>query len=936
MDVPPRSSNGRPAACRMPRFATVCCSLLLAIASPPASEAASKAVPPDRLAEHFAVPPDSARPWVRWWWFGNAVQADELRREIGAMHEGGFGGFEVQPVYPLSLDDLPRDIRNQRYLSMPFLDALHTAASVAHQQGLGYSVTLGSGWPFGGPHTQIDEASASVQMTRIEVAAQASRARLPALAAGESWLAMFIVPETPNTDPAGPASFQRLKLPAGRGEQIDLQSSSQRRTLLAFRMSRTGQQVKRAGIGGEGFVLDHFNRRAVQDHLSAVGDPLLAALGDLPPDSVFSDSLEVYGADWTQDLPEQFLRRRGYDLLDHLPALFLGDARTTAGLRHDWGQTLTELVNERYLDTVRQWAHQHGTLFRSQTYGFPSVDLSSSDRADVIEGEDNHWRRFSTLRWASSASHLYGHPITSVEAWTWLHSPPFAASPLDMKVEADRLFLQGANAFVAHGWPYSPPGVAEPGWTFYAAGAFNDHNPWWNAMPAVTTYVQRLSGLLRQGAPVNDVAIYVPTDDAWSRTRPGHASVSAEVGYQITPSLTTQLLDAGYGFDYVDDAALAGEGLYRRGYRVLVLPDVQTISPDAYARIAAFAADGGAIAAVDHPPQQAAGWKATTADDNRVHALDERIFGSGSHRAAVVAVGELGKALQGWLRPDLSVDPGQVMPGFVHRRIDARDVYFVVNFEPQPFDAEIHFRDDDQGARQAWSTEDGQRCELAQTVPHVHLAPYQSRIFVFGSDLPPAPACRQEPAQVLATLAAPWQRRLGAAGTAQSVTLPDDWARQADSRHFSGIGDYEYSLSVALSWLDGAPLWLDFGQGQALPHDSHQRGIRAWISMPVNVAARVYINGRAAGTLWAPPWRLRIDGLLHAGNNRIEVRVGNLALNALSDMPAPDDRLLEARYGQRFEAQDRDRIQPQAAGLDGPVTLLRQASDESPIGDESH
>lgn len=83
------------------------------------------------------------------------------------------------------------------------------------------------------------------------------------------------------------------------------------------------------------------------------------------------------------------------------------------------------------------------------------------------------WRQFSDTRWAASAGHLYGKPVISSETWTWLHSPAFRATPLDMKAEADLHFLQGINQLVGHGWPYSPKSAGEPGWRMYAAGAFN-------------------------------------------------------------------------------------------------------------------------------------------------------------------------------------------------------------------------------------------------------------------------------------------------------------------------------------------------------------------------------------------------------------------------------------------------------------------------------
>ena len=120
-------------------------------------------------------------------------------------------------------------------------------------------------------------------------------------------------------------------------------------------------------------------------------------------------------------------------------------------------------------------------------------------------------------RWASSANHLYKRAITSSETWTWLHSPVFRATPLDLKAEADLHFLEGVNQIIGHGWPYSPPEAGEPGWHFYAAAALNPHNPWWIVMPDIAAYLQRVSFLLRQGEPVTDVAIYLPTDDAYAQ-----------------------------------------------------------------------------------------------------------------------------------------------------------------------------------------------------------------------------------------------------------------------------------------------------------------------------------------------------------------------------------------------------------------------------------
>ena len=166
------------------------------------------------LRQAFEHPPDDARIMVRWWWFGPSQTKAEIEREMRQMKAAGIGGFEVQPVYPLSLEN------NYAYLSPEFLDALRFAAATAKDLGLRMDVTLGSGWPFGGPHVPITQA--------------AGRLRI---------------------DPLSP--------PPEDGDTPIANLND-----LFFTSSRTRQMVKRAASGAEGFVLDHYDRSAVDAHLA--------------------------------------------------------------------------------------------------------------------------------------------------------------------------------------------------------------------------------------------------------------------------------------------------------------------------------------------------------------------------------------------------------------------------------------------------------------------------------------------------------------------------------------------------------------------------------------------------------------------------------------------------------------------------------------------
>ena len=83
----------------------------------------------------------------------------------------------------------------------------------------------------------------------------------------------------------------------------------------------------------------------------------MKAFGKNPPHAIFSDSLEVERSDWTGDFLQEFQKRRGYDLTPYLPALAGDIGEKTMAIRHDWGQTLTELANENYLTPLREWAN---------------------------------------------------------------------------------------------------------------------------------------------------------------------------------------------------------------------------------------------------------------------------------------------------------------------------------------------------------------------------------------------------------------------------------------------------------------------------------------------------------------------------------------------------------------------------------------------------
>ena len=95
-----------------------------------------------------------------------------------------------------------------------------------------------------------------------------------------------------------------------------------------------------------------------------------------------------------------------------LPFLEYDVGERSETLRRDFGRTLTELFQERFLAPMREWAAKNSVLFRIQNYGEPPASLASSRHADLIDGEGWNFLTLTSSRWASSASHLFGKPVT--------------------------------------------------------------------------------------------------------------------------------------------------------------------------------------------------------------------------------------------------------------------------------------------------------------------------------------------------------------------------------------------------------------------------------------------------------------------------------------------------------------------------------------------
>jgi hypothetical protein len=730
-------------------------------------------------AASIKSPPSSFRMTAWWLWFGPAVTRQEVLRELTQMRRAGIGGVTIYPCYPLQVDDPALGIRNLRFLSPEYLKVYRYAVHAAKVLGMTVDVTGGSGWPFGGPSVSLDEASHALRIEKHELLA-GGPAQVAALKPGEKLLSVFLT-ATGARDSRDVTAFctpeGTLSLPGGAGGQV-----------VAVIATPVGMHVKRPAWGGEGYVLNHLSAPALRHYQESVLDKLVAGVPRGGLRAVFADSMEAYGTDWTAELPDEFERRRGYDVRPLYPLLFDDANPRSADLRFDYWETVADLFVDGFVRPFHQWAMSRGVKSEIQAYGVPAVPQRSYAEIDLPSAEQYDWKNFTEGRWASSAAHFYGKKRVVAEYATWAGIPNrFTDTLSDLKLAADLQFLTGMTELAASTLPYSPPSAGVPGWQDYAGAAFGLNQTWWPFLPRLTAYIQRASYVLEQGKPVSDVLLYLPVEDAESvapmgslhtvfRVRDRLAEAKEEIPeFGLKNALASQspllatILAHGYTFDGISGDILEASGTESNGrmivgdgsYSTVILPRLEGMRLGAARRIAEFVRAGGTAIAVGSVPRRVYGGTEPAKNSEELHAVMAEIFGnpSGTFSQHPVGAGagifvasenELPQALLQAQSPDLMLRQPDPDLGFVHRRAaisprENADYYFMVNtsLEQKNFPASFLAG---RRAPQLWNLEDGAaarpahyRFEGDRTVVDLHLGPRRSLVVYFGASHAPPP-----------------------------------------------------------------------------------------------------------------------------------------------------------------------------------------------------
>ena len=889
------------------------------------------------VAQSWPTVTREAKPGTRWWWLGSAVDKKNLQWTMRQYGEHGIGAVEITPLYGVQGNQQTSDKftpgKNIDYLSDRWMDMLRFTQSQGELQDIEIDMATGTGWPFGGPWVPLEESACKVvwkqatfrndknspiigyDMSPSEKDAKYCRLlKVMAYPMGDDYKKIRSVKKMPKQERlAWRLDFLRNHI--GRGIDITHYIKDGKLTIkspkkimgshaevVAIYVRYGVMKVKRAAPGGEGLVIDHFDKKAVANYLKHIEDAFERT--NTPyPHTFFNDSYEVSEATWTPTLFQEFEKRRGYKLEEKFYQLITGVPEIVS----DYRETLSELLLENFTEQWTAWAHKHGAITRNQAHGSPAnlIDCYAAVDIPEIEGfglsefgikglrtDPGMTRKndsdYSMFKYAPSAAHICGKPYTSSETFTWL-TEHFRTSLSQLKPDLDLMFCAGVNHMFFHGTCYSPQDDPWPGWKFYASIDMSPTNSIWRDAPYFMKYVERCQSFLQWGQPDNDFLVLLPVRDMWKKnTNKLLMQFSIHAMGKLAPEFIKTILDidrAGFDCDYISekllmDVRFQNGMLVTKGgtrYKGLIIPGSGNIPNTVKAHIEKLRSQGARI----------------------FYNVDS-------------------KALSQAARPETFKTANGLKA--IRRKNPTGYHYFIANLTPEDIDIETPLAVDFKSA--AWFNPLNGEIIPAKMTPkgiRISLRCGESMILqtwnnkVNGLDNTVHPMTKKKSVINDIVLEGPWR-----------LSFIDEMPKV----------NRKFYLDKLKTWekLDDDSVRITMGTGVYtisfwLPNKETIKGKWQIDLGDVRESARVYINGQFIGCAWSVPFTLDFKDVLKPGDNTVRIEVTNLPANRIRDL---DRRGVKWRKMEEINVVDinykkttYENWEPVPSGLNSKVRLIK-------------
>ena len=924
-----------------------------------------------QLSENSFQQPSSAygiRCW--WWWLNGNVTKQSITRDLEAMKEKGFSGASIVDAGGQDQRGNGNVPEGPLFGSPAWQELFRHAVKEAKRLGLELSLNIQSGWNLGAPDVQPQEAAKHLSWSETVVSGNGVHT-LPLPKAVHGFYKDIAVLAFPLGDTTGIKPIHQLRLKAAFDEagssapdtrylleedttDNDRIHADHRKVIDISRfMDSTGRLSWRAPAGKwvvlrmgytlngadistssgkwKGLVIDHMSRRHFTRYWDTHVKPLLESIG---PDAgttlryLQTDSWELGGINWTEDFMQEFRRRRGYDLRPFLPVVAgkIIDSRDVSNrFLADLRKTISDCIADNHYKVFQEKAAAYGMGLQAESGGphaGPFDALKNLGHSEIMMGE--FWspsphrprpeNRFF-VKQAASAAHIYDKKLVGAEAFTTIGRHWDDIIWEHMKPSFDHEICAGLNLTILHTFTSSPAEMGIPGQEYFAGTHINPNVTWWKYADAFFRYMARTQYMMQEGRFVADVLYY------YGDHIPNIVRRKEDDPAGVLP---------GYDYDVINEERLltlrVQEGRlvlpHGMSYRVLVLPGHRVLSLAALRKVHQLVLEGATV--IGPRTQRIVSLEQEQLAQAQLREITRELWGSDTVSRGSRQIGK-GRIAWGYtaaewfasegLAADCHFDAPDTAFGYIHRRWNNDDYYFISSRQKQASTAQVSFRISGR-LPELWDPVTGHtRPVVAYTQDNgiitmpVLFAPYGAWFVVFRKAIPveqQGTASTNFPEiRSVDTLQGSWQVQFDERwGGPASVEFPalSSWTERPEDgiRYYSGAAVYRKEFTVDTGHLQGeGQLYLNLGAVKDV-------GI-----------ASVTLNGRKLGILWAPPYRVSISGIVHAGSNVLEVEVINSWRNRLvGDRDKPAE--------QRF-TKTNITIRPEwtllESGLLGPVTL---------------
>jgi hypothetical protein len=710
-------------------------------------------------------------------------------------------------------------------------------------------------------------------------------------------------------------------------------------TIMRFGKRNNGAVTRPAPLPGLGFEADKFDTVSFDAHYNAYVNKLIKKT--LPKKvkngggwtMIHIDSWEMGAQNWSNRFREEFIKRRGYDPELFLPVytgLVVNSLETSERFLWDIRLTSSELITENHAKRFRDLGRRNGFRLSIEPYDMnPASDLDLGSVADVPMCE--FWSEgygfnsaFSCIE-SSSIAHVKGVPVVAAEAFTANSHEAWKKYPEDMKNQGDWAFCMGINRFIYHTFAHKPYGDEyRPGVTMGPYGVHWDRGQtWWPMVNEYHRYISRCQFILSQGRPVADI-LYLAAEGAPNIFRPPSSALD---GKPVMPDKRGFSFDGCSPLFLVENASVKDGSIVFPGggpYRLMVLPDVITMTPELLAKIKSLIEAGATV--IGNPPVKSPSLSGFPGCDEITASMSREIWGGGNMPGKLTNRA-YGKGIIWWgkelvnphrgirgdpdslsLYPEYSLterllaDKG-IKPDFkasgniryTHRKTFDREIYFISNRTGSEVTDTCYFRDGKKTA-ELWDAVTGKIKLIPDIFPRdgltgvpVKLAPYQSFFIVFyKSEINKKNRLAEEKnfpgKSVLMTLDGQWSVAFdtlwGGPSKIEFEKLTDWSIRPEDGiKHYSGKAVYSktFSLPESEGSLKKSEIYLNLGN--------------------VKNIARVKLNNRDLSVVWTSPWEVNISDAVRHTDNNLEITIINLWINRLiGDESEPWDGIENGKW----------------------------------------